>query len=163
STTAASRGHAARHTVAAGPRDEARPASSSASSPESWASSPPLLAAPLPARPSVASAMADHLSPQAIEDAAGQGGHRGPLQGPPVAELRQVHQIEKPGDFIPPLRPPHAAQPQGQVDIALDGEPREQRRLLEHHADAAAGDLDGASTRLIEAGDEIQQRRLAAA
>ena len=55
-----------------------------------------------------------------------------------------------------------APQPQRQLDVGAHGEPREQRRLLEHEGDAAPG-VDGAGRRLVEPGDEVEQRALAAA
>ena len=51
---------------------------------------------------------------------------------------------------------------QRELDVARDREPREQRRLLEHQRGAPA-DVDGAGRRLVEAGDEVEQRALAAA
>src|SRR5439155_25649181 len=55
-------------------------------------------------------------------------------------------------------------------DVLRDIEPRDQRRVLKHHAALGAGaahapalDEDLASVGLLEAGDEIEQRRLATA
>ena len=49
----------------------------------------------------------------------------------------------------------------GKFDVLCDGQPREQRRLLEHHRYAPV-DLDGAGARRFESGDEVEDRRLAA-
>ena len=49
-----------------------------------------------------------------------------------------------------------------QLDVAPHGEPREQRRVLEHQRrPAGGGDLAGG--RFVESGDEVEDRRLAAA
>ena len=56
----------------------------------------------------------------------------------------------------------HAGEAHRQLDVGLHGEPREQRRLLEHERRRAV-DVDAAGGRLVEAGDEVEDRRLAAA
>ena len=51
-----------------------------------------------------------------------------------------------------------------QADILFDRAPRQQPRLLEHHAErAVVGEPDGAVVVAVEAGDDPQQRGLAAA
>src|SRR5918994_6795014 len=73
-------------------------------------------------------------------------------------EVDDLQQLRHPGA---PLRLRHALQLEREVDVSLRGEPREQRRFLEHeggatrHVDRARGDG-------VETGDEIQQRALAA-
>jgi hypothetical protein len=64
----------------------------------------------------------------------------------------------------------HAFLAQAEGDVVDDGEPREERVRLEDHAAVGAGrahrlavEQDLAGGRLVEAGDQAQQRRLAAA
>ncbi len=61
------------------------------------------------------------------------------------------------------IRLADAAQLQRQVDVLSRGQPREQRRLLEHQRRLAAGHLDRARGRLLQTGHQVEQRRLAAA
>src|SRR5262249_7447606 len=62
------------------------------------------------------------------------------------------------------------AQRETERDVVLDRQPRKQRRLLEHHAAIRPRSLDGLAIdenppggRRFEAGDEVQERGLAAA
>ena len=52
---------------------------------------------------------------------------------------------------------------QRELDVAARGEPREQRRLLEHQRGAGVAGVDGARARAVEPGDDVEQRALAAA
>ena len=87
----------------------------------------------------------------------------GQLVGPLVAEPVEVDGVQEllglPGPLALRGTP---AQLEGELDVAADREPREQRRLLEHQGDPAAA-VDGARRRGVEAGDEVEQRALAAA
>ena len=56
----------------------------------------------------------------------------------------------------------HAGQAHRQLDVGGDRQPREQRRLLEHQR-RPAGDVDRPRRRRVEPGDEVEDRRLAAA
>jgi hypothetical protein len=51
---------------------------------------------------------------------------------------------------------------QGEVDVLLQRQPREQGRLLEHEGDLATADIDVAGARDVETGDEVEQRALTA-
>ena len=57
----------------------------------------------------------------------------------------------------------HARELQRELDVAPHGQPREERGLLEHEAGALGADVDAAGRRLVETGDEVEQRALAAA
>ncbi len=64
----------------------------------------------------------------------------------------------------------HGHVPQAETDIARDGEPRHQARLLEHHRDLVTGSVDrpaveqrAAAVRPVEAGEQAQEGALAAA
>ena len=54
-----------------------------------------------------------------------------------------------------------AAEPQRKLDVPGSSQPWEEGRLLEHEC-RAAGHLDLAARRVVEAGDQVEQRRLAA-
>src|SRR4051812_49327114 len=77
------------------------------------------------------------------------------------SERRELHHVQELGDARPTVRLGDSLQLQRQVDVLLDGEPREQGRLLEHER-RLAGAMDGATCWGLEAGDEVQQRRFAA-
>ena len=96
------------------------------------------------------------------------------LVGIAPVQSRQSDHLEQLED---PLAPVGAA-PQPEGDVATDGEVREQRALLGHIADATVlardehvaavvdqvlAELDLAAIEALEAGDDAQQRRLAAA
>jgi hypothetical protein len=83
------------------------------------------------------------------------------LVGPLVAEAVEVDRADQLGRPLLAVGAGHPGQPHRQLDVLGDGEPGEQRRFLEHHRGAAA-DLDLAAGRGFEAGDEIQDGRLAA-
>ncbi len=90
-----------------------------------------------------------------------------------LRELLEVHQLQQ---FPDPaldldLRALADLKPEG--DVAIHSEVLERRVVLEYEADVAplgrqpggvlSGDLDGAGVGSLEAGDDAQQRRLAAA
>ena len=80
-----------------------------------------------------------------------------------LREVREVHHLEQLlAAFAPPLAR-RAGQLQRELDVAAHGQPREQRRLLEHQRGAVGAHLDGARRRLVESGDEVEQRALPAA
>ena len=56
-----------------------------------------------------------------------------------------------------------AGELQRDLDVAAHREPREERGFLEHEAGALGAHVDAARRRLVEAGDEVEQRALAAA
>ena len=62
-----------------------------------------------------------------------------------------------------PLVAGDAGELQRELDVAAHREPREQRGLLEHQPGAVGPHVDLARRRLVEAGDEVEQRALAAA
>ena len=71
----------------------------------------------------------------------------------------QLQQLEHPGLA---LAAGHAPQPQRQLDVLAHRQPGEQRGLLEHQAGLAAPhDLTGRG--VVEPGDQVEQRGLAAA
>ena len=85
-------------------------------------------------------------------------------------ELHELqHRFDPSPNFV--LRQAVAAQPEG--DVVEHREVRKERVALEHHVhrplvrrqrrQVAAGELDGSRSRLLEAGEHAQQRRLAAA
>jgi hypothetical protein len=77
-----------------------------------------------------------------------------------ASEVDALEQIDRRG---PPPVAGHAAQAQRQLDVARHGQPREQRRLLEHHRGAQpVAEDDLACRRMVETGDQVEQRRLAA-
>ena len=95
-----------------------------------------------------------------------------------AAQLADAHHVERPLYVWPALRPRYAARSQHELEIPGHGQVRPQRQVLEDESDAAlagrhqsaagfrdqrAVDGDGAGIRHLEAGDEAQQRRLAAA
>ncbi len=90
-----------------------------------------------------------------------------------AAEAFELHQRQHVGDPLGDLRPGQAFLLETEGDIALDGQMREQRIALEHHIDRTpmrrhrrkidAVEQDAAGARPLEAGDQAQQRGLAAA
>jgi hypothetical protein len=91
----------------------------------------------------------------------------GDLPGAPVGDVVQPHPGQQLGDPFAAVGDARVAQ--RQLDVAADSAPREQPRLLEDHAGAAAGHRCGATGadrtagRLLKTRDEPQQRALAAA
>ena len=73
-----------------------------------------------------------------------------------------MHRAEELFGSLPPLGLADAAQAQRQLDVSLHGEPREEGRFLEHQGDPAPG-VDSPGGGLVEAGDEVEERALAAA
>ena len=80
----------------------------------------------------------------------------------PVAEVIEVHQMEQLGDLLGPVTFGDPAEALRHLDVALDGEPREQRGLLEHQRHAAAADVDRSGLQVVQADDQVEQRRLSA-
>ena len=91
----------------------------------------------------------------------------------PARDVRQLHDVEDAAHLLGRLRCRHAAHVQREGDVLLDRQVREQRVVLEHHADVAlvrrlvgrqlAADPDLACRRLDQPGDDHQQRGLARA
>ena len=75
----------------------------------------------------------------------------------------EVDELEQLLDLGLALGLGHAAHLQRQVDVLSRGQPRKQRGLLEHERNLAATGVDGAGARLVEIGDEVEKRALAAA
>src|SRR3954452_19736579 len=71
-------------------------------------------------------------------------------------EGRQLDHVEELGHMRAAVRLRDLLELQRQLDVLLDGQPREQRRLLEHER-RLAGPMDGATRRGLEAGDEVEQ------
>ena len=90
-----------------------------------------------------------------------------------LGQRREMHHAQRLGDPFALLRFRHAAHLEREADVGGDGQVREQRETLEHHAhvapvgrharQVAAIDDDAAAVRRQGAGDDAQQRRLAAA
>src|SRR5690349_1601051 len=80
-----------------------------------------------------------------------------------VAEAPETDDLEQLLGALPALGAGDAGQAQRQFHVAGDGQPREQGRLLEHQGDVPAADVQAAAADLVEAGDEREQRALAAA
>ncbi len=66
----------------------------------------------------------------------------GQLVGPLRSRAVETDEVEKSGDPLLALGPGHATEAEGEVDVALDGEPREQRRVLKHQRRLAGRPLD---------------------
>ena len=64
---------------------------------------------------------------------------------------------------LPPLTAADAGELQGQLHVAARREPRQQRGLLEHERRPRRAQVDLAGGRFLQPGDEVEQRRLAAA
>ena len=79
-----------------------------------------------------------------------------------VGEAAQLDQLQQLGHPRRPAALRHALEAQGQLDVAVHREPREQRRLLEHEG-AAAADVDGAGAGGVEPRGQAEQGALAAA
>ena len=79
-----------------------------------------------------------------------------------LGERAQLDELQQLLDPLLALRLGHLAQAERQLDVALHVQPREQRGLLEHERRVADA-LDGAGGGAVEAGDEVEQRGLAAA
>ena len=84
------------------------------------------------------------------------------LMRPALGEVDQADHAEQPVDRLVALGAAHLVDAHRELDVAPDGEPGQQSRILEHDRRAAVGDVDGALGRLVEPGDHRQQRRLAA-
>ena len=90
-----------------------------------------------------------------------------------IGEVREAHDIEHLGDTRPALAARHAPHPEPELDVPGDGQVREQRVLLEHHADVAAvhgdtrdvlaADPDPARGDGLEPRDAAERGRLPAA
>jgi hypothetical protein len=87
----------------------------------------------------------------------------GELVRPLLAEAAQPHDLQQLGRALLAFRLADPLQPQRQLDVAGDGQPGEERGLLEHQRDFPAADVQGAAADLVEPGDEREQRALAAA
>jgi hypothetical protein len=92
------------------------------------------------------------------------------LVGPSVGELRQAHHVEEALAVLTALRGLDPAQLRPELDVLAHRHPRVEHGLLEDHAPVGGGpgdplpaDPDLALRRRHEAGDEAQQRGLAAA
>ena len=96
----------------------------------------------------------------------------GKLERPPPAQAGELDEVERlldAGVDLPPIDPPH---PQTEGDVLRHGHVREQRIVLEDHADIAREGLqvldmpplevDLAGVRREEPGDQPERRRLAA-
>ena len=79
-----------------------------------------------------------------------------------LAEPGEVDHLEQRVDDRTPVGAIDSSQLQREVDVALNGEPWEQRRLLEDQRRPATTDFDRARRRLVQSRNEIEQRRLAA-
>ena len=77
-------------------------------------------------------------------------------------EGRELDQLEELGDTLTPLPGGDPSKLERQLHVALDGQPREQGRLLEHEGWIARA-MDGPGGRRVEARDQVEQRGLAAA
>jgi hypothetical protein len=91
----------------------------------------------------------------ALAHAAGQ------LVGPLLGEAVQVDGAQQLEGAGPALGLALAREPLRQLDVPGDGQPGEERRLLEHDPGLAAGRLR-ARGGLIEVGDQVEQGRLPA-
>ena len=87
-----------------------------------------------------------------------------------IAEGRETDLIEVEIDDLAALRRRHALALRTVFDILADGQPRKQRIGLEHHAaigarlaDGPSAHLDRAAGAVLQAGDQIEQARLATA
>ena len=86
------------------------------------------------------------------------------LVGAPIGGVDELHQLEQLiGPGAAPFAFLHAPQLERELDVAPSREPGKQCALLEHQRDLAVGDVDDASRRLVEAGDDVEQGGLAAA
>ena len=83
------------------------------------------------------------------------------LVGELALEPFEVDDLQQLVHARPALCLRHPLELERELDVALRGEPREERRLLEHECRAAVH-LDRAGGGGVEAGDEVQQRALAA-
>ncbi len=86
-----------------------------------------------------------------------------------ICEPREVYHAQEVKRAAAPLRTSHAHALQRKLDVLNDVEPWKEGGLLEDHATVRAGTRDvspahpdAAARRRLEAGDEVQQRRLAA-
>src|SRR6185437_202467 len=84
-----------------------------------------------------------------------------------LAEVREADEAHRPFDPRRALGRGHTARHQSEADILLDRHPGKEAAVLEHHRvldpPAGAVDQDGAGALLLEAGENAQQGRLAAA
>ena len=91
------------------------------------------------------------------------------LVGKAVREFRDTAAAQLALRALAPLGLAHRPRFEAELDVLLDAAPRQQQVLLQHEADVGARPVDRASVepqaafrRTIEAGDEIQDRALAA-
>ena len=97
----------------------------------------------------------------------------GELRRPAAAEAAELHHVQRALDPLRDLVARHAAHRQREADVLGHRHVREQRVVLEHHADLAlvrrqarqrlALEQDLAGGRRLEAGEHHQRRRLARA
>src|SRR4051812_45361664 len=87
----------------------------------------------------------------------------GELVHPLAALAAEVDHLEQPLGLGAALGLADAAGAQRQLDVGRGGQPRQQRRLLEHQGRALGRDLDRAGRGGQEARHDVEQRRLAAA
>src|SRR5205814_10263229 len=85
-----------------------------------------------------------------------------------VLESAQLHQIDEPRGRGLAVRARHAPHLRAEDDVLDSGAPREERVLLKDHARQllrlrVLGEADVAARRHLEAGQDLEQRRLAAA
>src|SRR5712671_2349121 len=87
-----------------------------------------------------------------------------------VFELPEVHQAQKVPSLLFPLGLTHAFHLHAELDILADRKPREQSEFLKNQNAVCAWTMDRltvdqhlAGSRLVQAGDQMQQRRFAAA
>jgi hypothetical protein len=87
-----------------------------------------------------------------------------------AGELRQVDQLEVPVDGRAQLTAPDPLDLQTELDVGTYVQPRVERRVLEDDDAVRAGTLQRLAVKqdlalgwMIQAGDEVEQRRLAAA
>ncbi len=74
-----------------------------------------------------------------------------------------MDELEQIGDCAPALALGNAAEAESELDVLGGGQPREERGLLKDEGRSAAVDLDGPARRRVEAGDDVEERALAAA
>src|SRR5512145_1394214 len=87
-----------------------------------------------------------------------------------VHEPLESYQLKEILSLLPALGRRHTiAELQAEEDVAKDGQPGKQGGLLKHHqtmgpgfVDGLAVGLDDATVRLLEAGDNVEQRRFTA-
>src|SRR6266404_955398 len=93
----------------------------------------------------------------ALAHAAGQ------LVRPLPGKAREVDEIEEVGHGLAALPAGDAAEAQGELDIFGGRQPREEGCLLEDECRSVAIDLDESARGSVQAGDDVEERALAAA